>query len=113
MRACKVLLLVVGLLMLGAEAGWAEVRPPAPVYRQCGNVTITLGEGEGAAARIRSTNVSCARAREVAARCIRGSSRGWLLSTEPRLVREGGDRTHLDRGRATISFNLVGGGGCE
>lgn len=86
----------------------------------CHRVTVSLGangEFEGQARHIVATNVSCRRARRVAAACVRGSHRGWRFEKSPGAVagprRSWGDQFILTRAAAHVSFYIVGGGGCD
>jgi hypothetical protein len=94
-------------------AGSATAAPPSK-SRSCGQVTVKFKpDGEGQAARILATRTSCTRARQVARACLRGSSKGWTVMTEPRDDRDYDySRTIMDRAHARVSFEVVGGGGC-
>ena len=98
--------LVVGCLVAGTPAKAAT--------RNCRSVTVTFQPvGEGSATFLRATNVSCARARRVAALCLRGLHAGWQVSVRPHR-RAGADspRIVLARASARVSFEIAGGGGC-
>lgn len=105
------------LLVLAVSAGVASAKTRT---RDCRPVTVSLGgngDFEGQAHHIVATNVSCRRARHVAAQCVRGSHRGWHFDKSPG-ARSGprrmwGDQFSLTRARAIVSFYIAGGGGCD
>ena len=106
MKLVAALALVVSCLVAAA--------PAKAVTRNCRSITVTFQPvGEGSATFLRATNVSCARARRVAALCLHGSHPGWQASVRPHR-RAGADspRIVLARARARVSFEIAGGGGC-
>lgn len=82
--------------------------------RSCGNAAVSLGkDSEGGAWRIRGTQISCDRARAIAATCVRGTHRGWSRSsTSSEANGIAHVRTALQRDKARVTFEIVGGGGC-
>ena len=108
MRFAAALAPVVSALVVAAAS------PASAETHGCRSVSVKFQpEGEGSATFLRATNVSCARARRVAAQCLRGSHTGWEVSVTPHL-RAGieSPRIVLARGRARVSFEIAGGGGC-
>jgi hypothetical protein len=106
MKLVAALALVVSCLVAAAPAEAAT--------RKCRSITVTFRPvGEGSATFLRATNVSCARARRVAALCLHGSHAGWQISVRPHR-RAGADspRIVLARASARVSFEVAGGGGC-
>jgi hypothetical protein len=72
--------------------------------RRCGFVDVPGGR----AWDIRTAYASCRSARQVAKTCLRGTHpAGWLVGYSPAT-----DRTTLRSGSRTVSFRVVGAGGC-
>jgi hypothetical protein len=98
--------------VLAAIAGSTAASPAdgAARYRTCGSALVQFyPEGEGSAYKIHATDVSCRRARIVAKACMRDTLTGWQPAGLP--SENGGiDRIELRRGRAIVTFAIVGGG---
>jgi hypothetical protein len=103
----KIIALAAAVLFIVYQPA-AEAKGP---YRQCGSALVTFaGGGEGSAYKIHATNVTCRRARIVARACITNRLTGWQPTSLPGDDRGTVDRIDLRRGRAIITFALVGGG---
>lgn len=88
-------------------------RSASKTARSCGTASVKFApDGEGAAVKIRANRVSCRTAKRVARACLRGRLSGWRVEPASASDPTHGPRTLMRKGRATISFSLVGGGGC-
>ncbi len=83
-----------------------ETTPSGPT--DCGNVTVELGnESEGGANSVEASGVDCSAALEAARQCVRGDvPSGYSVSGEL-------GSPKLTSGERSVSFTLVGGGGCQ
>ncbi len=103
------LLALAGIAMAGfAAAAVASDLPPSALTASanCGFLRVNFKpEGSGGAMNIRATKIACKPARQIVARCVRGTvSSGWTVVTDK--------QTLMTKGSQRITYTPVGGGGC-
>lgn len=82
--------------------------------QSCGTVSARFEpDGEGAAVKIRARGVGCRVAKRVTLECLHGRRTGWdWRDSEESRDPVYGPRGTMRNGAASISFSIVGGGGC-
>lgn len=103
-------LIALALLASAAEAGTSQPGGLAVADHaslNCGDVVVKFQpEGSGGAHAISATHVGCGKAREVAARCVKGTvAGGWVGTTWD-------GKVTLASGDQKVRYVPVGGGGC-